>query len=441
MSVWRLVSVISSLVGARLAGAAFGLATQIVLARTFMPADVGVALLAMSLTAFLSLVITGGYPALGLTYLARYHTLGRRKLINAFFAVARRDMLVLSLLVFAAIAATEAFLPLPESMREALLYGALAALPMAVMRLNNVSANALRRFALSYVPDFVIRPALLLALIGFLAIVWGALSIRYVLWGFVAITLAVTIVQSWLLGEDGALAGMGEAARRGVARFYRHRAGALVLVAMVSVAYADIVTLISGFYLSPDQVAVLGMAIKIAALAGFVSQTLQQFVIRDLTAALARGTPAEVHALLARTNIAASSLMIVAVLAAIPLGGLVLSVFGPEYPVGKWALVMFLVSQALRAGSGMNAHLLSLDGHQARTASMCFVSVMVLIATTALLAPGFGVEGVAAAVIAADLFWAIALGVLARRLSGIPGDLLGAFSMKVNVPLSNETRR
>ena len=102
---------------------------------------------------------------------------------------------------------------------------------------------------------------------------------------------------------------------------------------------------------------------------------------------------------------------------------------------------MFLVSQMLRAASGMNAHLLSLDGHQGRTAWMCFVSVMVLVAVAALLAPYFGVEGVAAAVIAADLVWAVALGIMARRLAGIPGDLLGAFTMKLAPTLSGETRR
>jgi O-antigen/teichoic acid export membrane protein len=431
MSAWRLASLISSLIGARMAGAVFGLLIQLVLARTFMPADVGLVLLAMSLTAFVSLVITAGYPALGVTYLARYQTLGRRNLVLAFFAAARRDMAVLSLIVFGGIAAAEAFLPLPESMREAFLYGAIAALPLALIRLNNVAANSLRRFTLSYFPDFVLRPGLLLVFIAILALVWGGLSIRYVLWGFVAITTAVAIGQSWMLGRDGALAGLRRRNARDIAHFYRYRAAALVLVALVTIAYADIVTLITGLVLPPEEVAILGMAIRIAALGGFVSLSLQHFVIRDLTTALARGTPAEVQALLARTNVAGTSLMIVAIAGAAVLGGPVLSVFGPEYAAGKWALVMFLVSQAMRAASGMNAHLLSLDGHQARTASMCLASIVVLVSAAAVLAPRFGIEGVAAAAIAADLFWAVSLGVLARRFSRVPGDLMGTISFKL----------
>jgi O-antigen/teichoic acid export membrane protein len=427
MSIWRFASLISSLVGARLAGAAFGLGIQLMLARIFPPADVGVTLLAMSIAAFLSLIIAGGYPTLGLTYLARYQTLNRRGLIKSFLAIARGDMAILASMSALATGAAILFLPMSASMREALFYGGIAALPLALMRLNNVAANALRRFSLSYVPDFVARPGLLLVLIAVPAVVWHTLPIEYVLWGFVAVTFAVTVLQSCLLGPDSAFGGFGEPARRTGARIYRRRAGALVLVAIVSIAYADLITLIAGLFLPPDQVAVLGMAIKIAALVGFVSQSLQQFVIRDLTAALARGTPAEVRSLLARTNIAGTSLMMLAIIAAVPLGTHVLGVFGPEYIAGKWALVMFLVSQAIRAASGMNAHLLSLEGHQTRTASMCLASVAVLVAASALLAPSFGIEGVAAAVIAADLVWAIALGIMARRLAGVPGDLLGVF--------------
>src|SRR3954447_6899144 len=128
MSAWRLVSLISNLVGARLAGAVFGFAIQLLLARIFIPSDVGIALLAMSLGAFLSLLISGGYPALGLTYLARYHTLERRNLVSAFFALARRDMIVLSILAIILIGAAELFLPLPHGMAKALLYGGIAAL-------------------------------------------------------------------------------------------------------------------------------------------------------------------------------------------------------------------------------------------------------------------------------------------------------------------------
>jgi O-antigen/teichoic acid export membrane protein len=428
MSIWRFASLISSLVGARLAGAAFGLGIQLALARMFPPADVGVTLLAMSVAAFLSLIVAGGYPTLGLTYLARYQTLNRRGLIRSFLAIARRDMAFLASIGALAIGAAILFLPMSESMRVALFYGGIAALPLALMRLNNVAANALRRFSLSYIPDFVARPGLLLALIAVLAVVQRSPSIDDVLWGFIAVTFVVTALQSGLLGRDSAFGGLGEPVRLTGARIYRWRAGALVLVALVSVAYADLITLIAGLFLPPDQVAVLGMAIKIAALVGFVSQSLQQFVIRDLTAALARGTPAEVRALLARTNIAGTSLMMLATLAAVPLGAYVLAMFGPEYVSGQWALVMFLLSQAIRAASGMNAHLLSLEGYQARTASMCFASVVVLVSASALLAPRFGIEGVAVAVIAADLVWAVALGVMARRLAGVSGDLLGAIS-------------
>ncbi len=61
MSLWRIVSLIGSLTGARLAGAGLGFAVQIVLARLLPPAAVGTVMLGMSLSAFFGLAVTGGY--------------------------------------------------------------------------------------------------------------------------------------------------------------------------------------------------------------------------------------------------------------------------------------------------------------------------------------------------------------------------------------------
>lgn len=424
MSIWRFVSLLSSLIGTRVAGAAFGLASQILLARAFAPSDVGIAFLALSAMAFISLVMTAGYPALAVTYLARYQTLGRKSLIAGFLAAARRDTLIFSLIAYAALALAYVALPLSDEVKTGLVFGAIAAIPYALVRLNNSAANALRRFSLSYVPDFMLRPALLLAFIIFMIAALPHYTIAYVLWAIAAIALAVAILQAVLLGKDGATANLGAAHRPGLAKFFRGRALSLAIVGIVSAAFADIVTLIAGLLLPASDIAVLGVAIRLAALAGFVTQASQQFVMRDLTAAMARGTDAEVGALLFRTNAVALAVMCGAILGSIALGDRVLAVFGQEYRAGHWALVLFMVSQTVRAASGMNGHLLSLGGHQMRTAGVCLVAVLVLAGGTALLAPQYGVNGVAMAAIAADAVWAASLAVLAAKLTGRRGDIL-----------------
>src|SRR3954465_9700969 len=93
-SFWLIIMPVFGLMGARLAGAGFGFLSQIVLARAFVPHDVGVAFLAISVTSFVSLLVTCGYHTIALTYLARFQAFGRRGLVWAFLHAARRDMVL-----------------------------------------------------------------------------------------------------------------------------------------------------------------------------------------------------------------------------------------------------------------------------------------------------------------------------------------------------------
>ena len=122
MSFRRIITRLFGVVGARAAAAAFGLLSQLALARVFSPADVGIFLLTTSIMAFGSLLMTGGYPALGFTYLARYQSLARKTLVEAFHAAALRTTVVLTI-VMAAIAAAAYFTPALATMRDAILFG------------------------------------------------------------------------------------------------------------------------------------------------------------------------------------------------------------------------------------------------------------------------------------------------------------------------------
>jgi O-antigen/teichoic acid export membrane protein len=415
------VSVVG-LMGARLAGAGFGFLSQLVLARTFVPHDVGTAFLAMSLTAFVSLLITGGYHTIALTYLARFQAFGRSRLVQAFLAAARRDMYVLGAL-FLLVVPVPFLLPLDEGVAEAILYGVLAAIPMAAIRLNNSAANAQRRFALSYVPDFVVRPGLLLLFLGGLVLSGRSYDISLVLVAMVVIALGVAAGQSLLMGRDNAFALRAPKPSRDLRQFYRRRAAAMLMVTLVTGATADLVVLVGGIFVAPSEVAVLGVAVRVAALVGFFSSASQHFVLRDLVGAMSRLNRAESDALLWRTNLVGLGTMGATTLLALLFGPFVLGLFGPDYVAGYWPLVIFLLSQSVRVMGGMNAQLLALGGHQVRSAVPCAVAVVLLVVLSALLAPVWGLVGIALALLAAETFWAVALAMLVQRLEGRRGDI------------------
>ncbi|MGB9141507.1 MAG: hypothetical protein WCB71_04850 [Aestuariivirga sp.] len=208
MSLWRTILLAVNLVGVRFAGAAIGLASQILLARLLTQNDVGIVFMGMSAAAFISLLITGGYPTLAITCLPRYYALGRKNLVRAFHFASLRDSLWISLATFALAAIVYFWLPLNDGIKTALLFGCLSAPASAFIRMNSAAANSVRRYALSYVPDFLYRPGLLLA---FLLAAWALgmhLGVVQVLMAFVVMNTIVAIGQAWFIRGEGIFSGL-----------------------------------------------------------------------------------------------------------------------------------------------------------------------------------------------------------------------------------------
>ena len=80
--------------------------------------EVGVVFMGMSLAAFLSLVITGGYPQLAITCLARYYTFGTRKAMDAFHYAFWADSLWMAAVVAVLAAISYYFFPLSEGVKD-----------------------------------------------------------------------------------------------------------------------------------------------------------------------------------------------------------------------------------------------------------------------------------------------------------------------------------
>ncbi|MET3927727.1 polysaccharide biosynthesis C-terminal domain-containing protein [Devosia sp. 2618] len=433
-SLGRMIAPLIGLMGARLAGAGFGFLSQLVLARAFPPDQVGVAFLAISVTTFMSLVITGGYHTIGLTYLARFQAFGRPGLIASFLAAARKDMIILAMIAVI-VASGLWFIPADPGLVAAGFWGTIAAVPLAAIRLNNSAANAQRRFALSYAPDFVFRSALLLALVGLLVLFGLTQSTWPVLVALPVIALIVAIGQAMLLGADNAWPLQPQPVNRDMRVFYRRRAIAMLAVTIAGGATADLVVMIGGLFLEAGDLAVLGVAIRIAALVGFFAMASQQFVLRDLVTARSSQEQGAVDILLWRTNLAGAGTMLVAIIGTAVLGPWILSLFGPHYAAAYWPMLVFLLSQAVRVLGGMNAQLLALSGHQVRSAVLCILAIAALVVGALLLAPFWGIMGIAWATLAAELFWAVGLGVLTQRLEGRRGDFLaGLFTHQLLIP-------
>jgi O-antigen/teichoic acid export membrane protein len=424
MTFGKMLRLMLGSVGLRFAGAGLGLLTQVVLTRSFPQAEVGIILLAMSMAAALSVAVALGYPLLALTQLPRFFALGMTHPVAAFHGTFVRDLLAATLVVAMLVALALGVTDLNWGFKLALLFGALSAVPSAMLRYNSALANGLRRFNLAFVPDFIFRPGLFFIYVAMAFLLGQRLSLVHVLVIYVSSNAAVALGQALLLRGQGIKLRDWFETRRSFTLVLRQRAAALAIVGAVTVMFADLVTLTGSWFLSHDDLAILGLAVRLAAIAGFVIQATQQFILPDLTSAFATREDAKADQLLLKLNLLTLITMAVGLAVAIAFGGVILGIFGPAYRAGHWLLVLFLVGQTIKSLSGMNQNLMSIGGHQLRSAGACILGLVVFIASWFMLAPQFGLLAAGLAVILAESVWAVLLATQVRQMMGRRADLL-----------------
>jgi O-antigen/teichoic acid export membrane protein len=431
MNLPRMLSMMLGLVGLRIIGAGLNLFSQIVFTWIFVPDDVGLIMLCMSTAAFVSLFASLGYPWLAFTQLPRYAALNQTKLWNSFHGAFLRDCLISILVILALVLLATTWIPLSVGTKTAMYFGCLCAPASMLLRYDSSVANSIRKFTLSYAPDFVFRPVLLLAFILLAYALHWQITVINAMTVFMVALYITSLGQAILLGRTGVLPQNFKDARATLTDALRKRALPLAVVAAVATSFGDIVTLLGGLLLPSADVASLAVAIRLAALAGFVIQVTQQFVLPDLTKAIALRNETETHRILLRMNLLTIATIAGGLIGTFILGKFALSLFGQHYVAAFGLLVAFMIGQSIRALSGMNQQLLSINGFQTRTAMSCVMALAVLLCVSIYAVKFFGLIGIGYGAIAAELVWALLLAYQSQTLTGRRGDLLWLLTHKL----------
>jgi O-antigen/teichoic acid export membrane protein len=424
MTLKSMITALVGYVGARFLGAGLGLLTQLVLARALLPADVATVFLAMSAAAFLSLLMIGGEAQLASTHLPKLMANHSAGIVQAFHAHALRNMILVFLVLCAVLLTLWSTGILAENVALALAVGLLCAPFSGLARYNSMVANSLRWFALSYIPDFIIRPGLFLVAILVFILMGQQQNILAVLGAFAASVWLVGIGQALMLQGRGLKLLHITADQPRYSRALRPRSMALLVVSIAGFAFADIVMLLAGVLLTAENAAVAGVTIRLAAIAGFILQAAQLFVLPDFTQAMARREFASADAVLWRLNLLTLVVILCALLGSLVLGRFVLSLFGALYTNGNEILVLLLVGQSVRALGGMNQTLLAVEGHQIKTVWSCLAALLVLVCAAVILTQSVGFIGIGIAVILAEVVWMAGLALQAQIYCGRRADLL-----------------
>jgi O-antigen/teichoic acid export membrane protein len=159
--------------------------------------------------------------------------------------------------------------------------------------------------------------------------------------------------------------------------------------------YLDITML--GFYVTPDQIGIYDIAVKITGLLSFVMVSVASIGAPRFSYLYASRDLSALQALVNKVVHLAFWPIVVGVGIMILAGGEILEIFGPDFRQGETALGILAASYVFWAATTPAGYLLTTTGHQHRTFLPYLGALGAKIALNAVLIPRFGIEGAAIA--------------------------------------------
>jgi O-antigen/teichoic acid export membrane protein len=429
--VWSKLTSTSAILSAiRVGGSCIAFVTQILLARLLAPAELGVFFFVTSMATIASLVVGHGYPSLMARFISRYTERNQPGYLSAFLRTSQKETLKWSILGAALFALVAWYWPnIDDDTRLALVFGALTIVPMGMHRILGYLAITYRRFVIGYLPQFIIRPAMFVVVIGALYLfnddvsVWSVTAIQFATW-FAMTFATLYIVRNIYLGP-------GEPVYdRRLTNRWRREAWPLVIVASFTGLLSELAVVFVAPFMSMEDVAAFGICIKLAFLVGFVVQIAHQVILPDMGEALARRESSAIRGRILSASLMPLALTVGGVLFSMLFGDWFLMLFGAEFSSAKSTLTILMLAQLARAIAGPSSLLLTLKGAQTASAWICAVSAVVLLATNAVFATLWGAEGGALAVLVTTIVWLGMTGIALYRIDGARADILGLLSRR-----------
>jgi O-antigen/teichoic acid export membrane protein len=408
-----------------LAGFALAFVLQIVLARTLTVEGYGAYTYALSWVIVLSLPATFGFDNLILREVPdalKWADLGRLKGIVVF---SHRIGLLLGsvlglLLIVVALAAFQA----EPLLLKLFIYGGVLLPIWALTLLRQSVLRALKRAALSRFPEMVIRPLIILLLLGCL---WGVSIEIDAVW--VIFLMFVASLIAYGIGKRLQYRALPEGFDSFEPEFQRKawlKAGALFLfVSGTHVLLNEIDKVMLGYLTGMEGVARYSVAFRIAALSLFAQQSVNTIAAPLIAEAYASKSKEELQRTVSSAALLTASASVLIVLVLALSGEWVLGLFGAEYIASFSALMILMLGNVVNFACGPVGYLLIMTGHEKDQAKILFVSMVlnILLNIPAIIYGGF----IGAAIVTASITGSrnIVAWWIARRRLGVNASILG----------------
>ena len=409
----------------RVFGAGATFVAQVLLARWMGASELGIYALAFSWCILLATLSTGGFRLAAIRFIGEGMVRDGTGYIRGFMQRSRQFVLIASVAVAIVGITGLTFLAPADSTssRPAFVIAFLAVPLFAMLNLYAGIANALSRFALSFLPTNVFRPVLFL--VGIVAAWMANLTLNAdiaiaVNWLALAVVVGVTIAYA----EASFRKTIGDAAPTYETRLWIRTALPLLIAALYVGYFPELMVIMVGAFVPSEELAVFHICFRVAMLISFGLYAVDSFTgprITELLTSGDRNALQDIVNLTTRLKFwgAAAAIVILALA-----GRWILGLFGDEFVSGYPVLLVLATSLLAQAAGGTVTRLISMSGHQDRTLYVFGTATVVAFVLVAVLVPRFGLMGAAVAVLLDTILWVVWLRRLVIRHLGITPSVM-----------------
>lgn len=399
------------------AHAVLAFAVAVTLARMLGPAGYGVYAFALAVLMIVALPAQVGLPQLVVRETAKAQADGDWGLMRGLWRWSNRTVAFFSGLALAGVVAVLWLADMSPRL-ETLAIGAALIPLIALGNLRAASLRGLRRVVLGQLPESVIRPVVLLAiLLGAAGLGLDAhLSQPHAAMAVYVAAAATAFVAGAAMLHRFRPAEVVCAATRTTSTKWRQAVLPLAMITGLQLInnQADIIVL--GIFRSDAEVGVYRAVFQMALLVLFGMQAMSQMLQPHFARLYRQGDMDRLQRLVTLSARAILTLALPPVLAFVFFGGDLLAwVFGDAYRAGAAALAILAVGQGLKAVMGTALSLLNMTGNEKVVAQLGVVAVITNIVLNFGLVPLYGLVGAAIATAVSSAIWFVLMSRMTRK--------------------------
>jgi O-antigen/teichoic acid export membrane protein len=431
MIAWqKLLSSSALIFAARMSGAFMMFAAQAFLARSLGQVMLGEFLVVLAGVNIAAMILPLGFQTIGSYFAAEYAARGQRNSLIRFVLQGVLQICVMFCLLLLLKPSIFALLGNKGLRLDTLWFPALTmAFASALIFMSGSTLVALKRPLVGLAAETLFRPTIIaISILGAIAgyavgssnadALTSMFSTMAILYGLVALIHGATAFLFVRRVPNHQPRKSGE-----YRRWWRF-AFPWVLISLATDFYFDLDLLHLSQLLSPDDLAVFGVTVRIFILTSFAVTAVYTVIMPHVFDAEANNNRSEFMQRISNANMAAFGMSVVLIVGLAVLGRFALGIFGPDFERGAIALVIISLVLLVRSFLGPAALVLSLHDRPYAPLPAAFIGLVLLFGLNHLIVPNYGLVGAAVAALVALTIWSLVLWHTARKITGVDVSML-----------------